>query len=105
MRFAVLGSITNSINCFPSDTIRMRSAARPASAIRGRISGTSVSDDVLREVALSSLRRWRAEPASGRSALATVIASEWLQQMGELTTELEEPVTRAVEAAHLPWWQ
>jgi uncharacterized membrane protein YccC len=69
------------------------------------LSGTSVSDDVLRDVALSSLRHWGHDPASGRSALAAVIASEWLQRMGELLADLEDPVAMAVKAADLPWWR
>jgi uncharacterized membrane protein YccC len=69
------------------------------------LSGASVSDQVLRDVALSSLRAWRENPDSGRSALAAVIAGEWLQRLGELTADLDPSVARAVEAAQLPWWR
>ncbi len=69
------------------------------------LSGTEVSNDALRAAALASLQRWRVNPASGESAVAAVIAGEWIQQLGELTSELEAPVSRAVEGAHVPWWR
>jgi uncharacterized membrane protein YccC len=69
------------------------------------LSGASVSDDALREAALSCLRRWRDDPAGGRSAMAVVMAGEWIQQLGELTATLDTPVTRAVEAGRAPWWR
>jgi uncharacterized membrane protein YccC len=69
------------------------------------LSGTGVSNGALREAALSSLERWRDNPAEGESAVAAVIAGEWIQQLGELTSELEDPVTRAVDGARVPWWR
>jgi uncharacterized membrane protein YccC len=69
------------------------------------LSGAGVSDDALREAALSGLRRWRDEPAEGRSAVAAVIASEWIQQLGELAADLEGPVAKAGEGARVPWWR
>lgn len=83
----------------------LRLADRLDGSTSALLSGARVSDEVLREVALSFLRAWREHPAEGRSALAAVIASEWLQQLGELTDDLEAPVARAVEAAHVPWWR
>jgi hypothetical protein len=82
---------------------------RLADRLEGRtsalLSRAAVSDEVLRAIALSSLRHWRDDPAAGQSALAAVIAGEWLQQLGELSRDLEDPVARAVEAANLPWWR
>jgi uncharacterized membrane protein YccC len=69
------------------------------------LSGTGVSIDALREAALASLQRWRDSPAEGESAVAAVIAGEWIQQLGELASELEDPVSRAVEGARVPWWR
>ena len=69
------------------------------------LSGTSVSPDAMRQAALSGLRRWRDDPAAGRSAMAEVIAGEWLQQLGELAADLEAPVAKAVEGARVPWWR
>ena len=69
------------------------------------LSGAGVSDEALREAALSSLERWRDNPAEGESAVAAVIAGEWIQQLGELASELEDPVSRAVEGARVPWWR
>jgi uncharacterized membrane protein YccC len=67
--------------------------------------GARVSNDALRDVALARLRTWRDHPETGHSALAAIIAGEWLQQLGELTADLEAPVASAVEAARLPWWR
>ncbi len=69
------------------------------------LSGTGVSDDALRAAALSSLQRWRDSPGIGDSAVAAVIAGEWIQQLGELASDLEAPVSRAVEGARVPWWR
>ena len=69
------------------------------------LSGTSASDDALRQAALSGLLRWRDDPAAGRSALAAVIAGEWIQQLGELAADLEAPVAKAAEGARVPWWR
>jgi hypothetical protein len=83
----------------------LRLADRLEGSISALLSGASVSDRVLRTVSLASLREWRNNPAAGRSALAAIIAGEWLQQLGELASDLDDPVTQAVESAHLPWWR
>jgi uncharacterized membrane protein YccC len=71
----------------------------------GLLAGARVSDKALRHVALTCLQRWRGVPADDRSALAATIAGEWIQQLGEMTTELEAPVAQAAEAARSPWWR
>jgi hypothetical protein len=83
----------------------LRLADRLAGAPTVLLSGARVSDQALRDDALSWLRRWRDDPASRRSALAAVIAGEWLQQLGELTADLEAPVDAAVVAGRVPWWR
>jgi uncharacterized membrane protein YccC len=83
----------------------LRLADRLDGATSALLAGARVSDDVVREVALSCIRNWGDDPAEGRSALAAVIAGEWLQQLGELSNDLEVPVVKAVEAAHVPWWR
>ncbi|HEX8991006.1 MAG TPA: FUSC family protein, partial [Anaerolineales bacterium] len=69
------------------------------------LSRASVSNEALREDVLSRLRDWRGDPDGRQSALAAVIAGEWIQQLGELSADLDAPVARAVEAAQLPWWR
>jgi uncharacterized membrane protein YccC len=82
---------------------------RLADQLDGRASallaGTGVSNEALRAAALGSLQRWRDSPARRESAVAAVIAGEWIQQLGELTSDLEDPVSRAVEGSHVPWWR
>lgn len=69
------------------------------------LSGAAVSDDALRAAALACLRRWQDDPASGRATMAVVMGSEWTQQLGELTHDLEAPVAKAVKSARVPWWR
>lgn len=77
-----------------------------------RLDGTSsallpwagMSDATLRETALSALRDWQRDSERGRTAMAVVIAGEWIQHLSELTRELQSPTDEAVKAAHLPWW-
>lgn len=71
----------------------------------GLLSGAGVSDDALHDAALSALRHGQSDPGSTRTAMAVVIAGEWIQHLGELTASLETPVSKAVEAAHVPWWR
>ena len=69
------------------------------------LSGARVSETTLRQVALSCLNRWRDGLAEARPAMAAVIAVEWIQQLGELETDLEGPVAQATEVARVPWWR
>ncbi|HEX6510504.1 MAG TPA: hypothetical protein VF221_22980, partial [Chloroflexota bacterium] len=69
------------------------------------LGGAGVSDGALRDAALASLRRWRDNPEEGQSAVAVIVAAEWVQQLGELATDLEATVDRAVEEARVPWWR
>ncbi|MGH2443963.1 MAG: FUSC family protein, partial [Chloroflexota bacterium] len=65
----------------------------------------ALSDDALREAALTGLRDWQHDPESGRAAMAIVMASEWTQELGGLTHDLQKPVAQAVKAAQMPWWR
>jgi hypothetical protein len=68
-----------------------------------------VSDEALREAALTCLARWQddlTEDGNRRpAAIAVVAAGEWIEQMGRLLADLERPVAQAVKAAHVPWWR
>ena len=64
-----------------------------------------VSRQALRAAALDCLRRWRNDESAGRGAMAVVMAGEWAQNLARLEDDLEQPVTRAVEAARTPWWR
>jgi uncharacterized membrane protein YccC len=82
----------------------LRLADRLDDTTSALVSGARVSDAALREAALSCLRYWRDDPTRGRSALAAVIAGEWIQQLGELAIDLEAPVAQVVEGNRVPWW-
>jgi uncharacterized membrane protein YccC len=83
----------------------LRLADRLESTPSALLSGARVSDATLREVALSWLSRWRDGLAEARPAIATVIAGEWIKQLGELETDLEGPVSKAAEVSRIPWWR
>lgn len=69
------------------------------------LSQANVSEAALRDSALSSLRWWANDPGVGREAMAAVMAGEWIQQMGELIDELQNPVAQAAQASRVPWWR
>jgi uncharacterized membrane protein YccC len=83
----------------------LRLADRLDDTTSALLSGARVSDAALREAALSCLRSWRDDSTAGRSAVAAVIAGEWLQQLGELANDLEAPVAKAVEGTRVAWWR
>jgi hypothetical protein len=37
--------------------------------------------------------------------MAVVIAGEWVENLGRLSTDLEEPVAAAMRAADIHWWR
>lgn len=40
-----------------------------------------------------------------RAAMAVVIAGEWLQNLGRLEAELQQPVKTAADASRIHWWR
>jgi uncharacterized membrane protein YccC len=64
-----------------------------------------VSAIALRQASLGCLRRWQADPEVGRGAMATVMASEWVQNLSVLEADLEGPVDIVAAAAQKPWWR
>jgi uncharacterized membrane protein YccC len=73
---------------------------RPGAGAPGRVSGTALDD-----IALTSLGRWRDDPAVERSAVAVVAATEWVQLLDAFAARLEAPVSAAAAAASSPWWR
>ena len=80
-------------------------ADRLGSATGGAGPQVRVSDNVLHEAALTCLHRWKEDPAGGRAAIAVVAAGEWIEQLGALAADLEEPVAAAVKGARTAWWR
>jgi hypothetical protein len=66
---------------------------------------STVSPEVLRSAELQCLERWRSDERAGRSAMAVVMAGEWIQNLARLEEDLVEPVTKATAAARTPWWR
>ena len=64
-----------------------------------------VSSIALRQASLGCLRRWQSDAEMGKGAMATVMASEWVQNLAVLEGDLEGPVNAAAEAARKPWWR
>jgi len=65
----------------------------------------TVSPEVLRRAALQCLERWRSDERTGRSAMAVVMAAEWIQNLARLEEDLGKPVGAAAAAARTPWWR
>lgn len=69
------------------------------------LSGAKVSGLALREASLSVLHQWQTDPAMETTAIAVVIAAEWVKVLGELEERLEAPAGEAIKAARVPWWR
>jgi hypothetical protein len=62
------------------------------------------SAEVVREAAIGCMRRAGSDEAT-RSAIAVVIAGEWVENLARTEADLEEPVRQATEAVRTPWWR
>jgi hypothetical protein len=67
--------------------------------------GSTVSLAALRHAALLCLRRWQTDPEVGRSAMAVVMAAEWVQYLARLQRDMDQAVGTAREATLKPWWR
>jgi hypothetical protein len=63
------------------------------------------SADGLRSAAVDCMRRGDTDERAARSAMAVVIAGEWVENLARLAADLDQPVSAAVEAAAIPWWR
>lgn len=66
---------------------------------------TDVSIAALRQAALGCLRQLRAHSATGKGAMAVVMATEWMQDLTRVEGDLDEAVTAVVATAQRPWWR
>lgn len=68
-----------------------------------------MSAATLHRAAAACLREWAARPdgpaAAGHSALTLTYRAELVEQLADVTTDLEAPVEAAVRAAQVPWWR
>ncbi|HEY8755510.1 MAG TPA: FUSC family protein [Candidatus Dormibacteraeota bacterium] len=63
------------------------------------------SVEALRDAAIGCMRRSGSDEQAARGAMAVVIAGEWVQNLTQLETDLEQTVDAAVTAARVPWWR
>ncbi len=84
---------------------RYRQMADSLSLAAPEPSGPAVSPTALQDAALLSLRRWQTGLGTGTSAMAVVMAAEWVQYLARLQGDLNEAVSIARDAALKPWWQ
>lgn len=61
--------------------------------------------EALNQAAVTCMRRAGSDAGSTHGAMAVVIAGEWVQNLGRLTADLEQPVAAAVHAADIHWWR
>ena len=62
--------------------------------------------DELRHAALNCLGAWRGDSSErGKAAIALAWTREWLEQLGTLVQDLEEPAAKVAASAAAPWWR
>jgi hypothetical protein len=61
--------------------------------------------EALNQAAVTCMRDAGSDGTSTRGAMAVVIAGEWVQNLGRLAVDLEQPVAAATEAAETHWWR
>ena len=71
----------------------------------GRAGPEHPSPEALRSAAVECMRRSRSDERAIRSAIAVVIAGEWVQNLARMEADLEHPVEAAVTAARIHWWR
>ena len=60
----------------------------------------------LRQAALDCLTAWQGEsPQRGAAAIAVAWTREWIEMLGTLVGDLEEPAANVAAAAAAPWWR
>jgi hypothetical protein len=71
----------------------------------GRAGPEHPSPEALRSAAVECMRRSGSDERAIRSAIAVVIAGEWVQNLARMEADLEQPVEAAVAAARIHWWR
>jgi uncharacterized membrane protein YccC len=61
--------------------------------------------EALNRTAVTCMQRAASADRSTHGAMAVVIAGEWVENLGRLTADLEQPVAAAVDAAAIHWWR
>jgi hypothetical protein len=82
-----------------------RRLADSLTAATPRQARSTITLAALRDAALLCLRRWQTDPEIGRSAMAVVMAAEWVQYLARLQGDLDQATSTAREAALKPWWR
>jgi hypothetical protein len=97
-----------------TDRVDGHTAAMVASwfMLAERIEGVSAVRTVplhreeLRQAALSALESWRGESSPrGKAAIGVAWVRVWLEQLGTLVRDLEDPAARVAANAAAPWWK
>ncbi|HEX4579838.1 MAG TPA: FUSC family protein [Candidatus Dormibacteraeota bacterium] len=82
-----------------------RFAADLATGARDGAPPRRASAEAVRDAAVGCMRRTGGSDQATRSAMAVVIAGEWVQTLARTEADLEEPVRQALEAVRTPWWR
>jgi uncharacterized membrane protein YccC len=61
--------------------------------------------EALNQAALTCMRDAGNDDTSTHGAMAVVIAGEWVQNLGRMAADLEQPVAAAMDAAETHWWR
>lgn len=54
---------------------------------------------------MGCMRRAGSDEQATHSAMAVVIAAEWVQNLSQLEDDLDQTVEAAVAASRVPWWR
>jgi hypothetical protein len=76
-----------------------------AGAPRNGVPVARPSLEALNKAAATCMRDAGNDGTSTHGAMAVVIAGEWVENLGRLAADLEQPVAAAVDAAEIHWWR
>jgi uncharacterized membrane protein YccC len=72
----------------------------------GAVRTVPLHREELRQAALDCLAAWKGEsPQRGAAAIAVAWTREWIEMLGTLVGDLEEPAANVAASAAAPWWK
>ena len=72
----------------------------------GAVRTVPLHREELRQAAVDCLAAWKGEsPQRGAAAIAVAWTREWVEMLGTLVGDLEEPAANVAASAAAPWWR
>jgi hypothetical protein len=76
-----------------------------AGSVNGGAPPEMPSPEAVRAAAVECMRRAGNDERAAHSAMAVLIAGEWVDNVARLVADLDRPVKAAVAAAGIQWWR